>query len=641
MKTLFSSLLFSSLLFFGCNKEAEIPPLAQPKTQNEFMLPDGVTFPDLQVVPKPDNDPIPAQNLAQLIYRQAQMAAQSDEGLFDFAKTDAYTVWSGVVTSDSIVVLGYAPEGTTTIDWANYDPQSYEWHYARAYTLAYILKELQSSYPDEQFLTEQLIYQEAEYLPILYLRVSDYDLISKLQQLPTVRYIEPAGFKPELYNNSAVGQRSGCGDDISGIQTTDWTVLGPPPGARVSWHLRANSHNLEPAWNNAPGGNQITIGLIDTGIDPDNTRLSMPIFASGQSVNRTITTINKFRVSQEGNNVNDQCGHGTKMAALLANPRPNDASLTGIAFRSNLVAYRIGNGVVFDGTDERAAVVNSFSDAANRNDLRVISFSLGTITVKNDVRNAIEFAFAKGKLIFAAAGSGGFDVFPAKTGTTETIAVTGVEFTTNRTNLTRNGQNAIGAFVDFATFLEEERPGDNRFALTSRINQGGDVSQSKGSSGAVATCAGIAALVWSVNPYLTRNQVQNILVQSGSMGNNRNANYGWGVIDASVAVNLAVATVAPPSGVSIIPIGPTVVTTSGFYEWVAESNSIFPLAYAWNGGPSSVGNTVYSQYITVPSTGNTTYPITVSGTETAGAGRTFTINFNVTAASDPNGELPE
>lgn len=613
----------------------------QPQTQNEFMLPDGITFPDLQAVPKPVNDPIPAQNLAQLIHRQALIAAENDEqGLFDFAKTDAYTVWSGVVTSDSMVALGYAPEGTTTIDWAAYDPQNYDWQYARAYTLAYILRELTTAYPDRQFSAANLIYQEAEYLPILYLRLSDYDLISKLQQLPTVQYVEPAGVQIDKY--IADTQRSsGCGETTSDIQTIDYTTV--TPNSKVSWHLGPTGHLVSLAWNNAPGGNGISIGLIDTGIETDNQQLNMPVFASGNSAGRNVLKINKFRVQQEGNNADDQCGHGTRMAGILVHPRNNDGSITGVAFRSNLVAYRIGNGTVIDGINERAAIVDALSDAGNRNDIRVISFSLGSAgLVQNDVKQAIEFAYSKGKLIFAAAGSiGNIPVFPARTCLVETIAVTALQRTSDRTALVKRPNSAIGAFVDFGTFMEDVLPTRSRFALTTRQVQGDQLAKSVQTSGATATCAGIAALVWSVNPYLTRDQVQDILRQSASMGNNRNANFGWGVIDASMAVNLAAGTTAPPSSVFFSINGPTIITTSGTYDWTVQTNSAIPLTFSWNGGPGALNNTTYTQFVTVPNSGSFTIPITLTSTETAGAGRTFTNSLSVIVTSDPNGELPE
>jgi subtilisin family serine protease len=53
---------------------------------------------------------------------------------------------------------------------------------------------------------------------------------------------------------------------------------------------------------------------------------------------------------------------------------------------------------------------------------------------------------------------------------------------------------------------------------------------------ATATTAGIAALVWSKNPTWTRDQVLNKMRQSATYFPNRNADYGYGNVNAALAV---------------------------------------------------------------------------------------------------------
>jgi len=57
-----------------------------------------------------------------------------------------------------------------------------------------------------------------------------------------------------------------------------------------------------------------------------------------------------------------------------------------------------------------------------------------------------------------------------------------------------------------------------------------------GSSVATSTTAGIAALVWSRYPSWTRDQVLTRLKQSAKLYPNRDANFGYGPIDALKAV---------------------------------------------------------------------------------------------------------
>ncbi len=57
-----------------------------------------------------------------------------------------------------------------------------------------------------------------------------------------------------------------------------------------------------------------------------------------------------------------------------------------------------------------------------------------------------------------------------------------------------------------------------------------------GSSVATATTAGIAALVWSKNPTWTRDQVLTKMRQSASFYPTKNAEFGYGNINAFLAV---------------------------------------------------------------------------------------------------------
>ena len=63
-----------------------------------------------------------------------------------------------------------------------------------------------------------------------------------------------------------------------------------------------------------------------------------------------------------------------------------------------------------------------------------------------------------------------------------------------------------------------------------------------GSSAATATSAGIAALVWSANPSLTRDEVRSILRQTAQYYPNKNGDRGYGLMNASAAVQQAINT---------------------------------------------------------------------------------------------------
>ncbi|MGB1032449.1 MAG: S8 family serine peptidase, partial [Flavobacteriales bacterium] len=88
--------------------------------------------------------------------------------------------------------------------------------------------------------------------------------------------------------------------------------------------------------------------------------------------------------------------------------------------------------------------------------------------------------------------------------------------------------------VDFVVVMQD-RNNTNRGPIT-LSDYGNQPNYTGGSSVATATTAGIAALVWSENPSLNRDQVKNILKENASNYPGRNGQFGWGIIDAAAAV---------------------------------------------------------------------------------------------------------
>ena len=110
--------------------------------------------------------------------------------------------------------------------------------------------------------------------------------------------------------------------------------------------------------------------------------------------------------------------------------------------------------------------------------------------------------------------------------------------------------------------------------------KGGGYSGVSGTSVSAPIVAGVAALVFSVNPNLTASQAQDILKQSaddlGSVG--WDTNYGWGRVNAAHAVNLAGGSpptppdTTPPSVSITSPIAGSVVSGAVSVQIAASDN---------------------------------------------------------------------
>jgi subtilisin family serine protease len=349
-----------------------------------------------------------------------------------------------------------------------------------------------------------------------------------------VRYAEPIGYGAYM-NTASISDlqaasgilASGCGYNTAKtdlVAGTDYTPL--LPAAKASWNY--SYHHIAEAWAKSTGQN-VKVMLIDTGISDAQENLGSS-FNQGYSLGRTI----EKQVTISGGTVNDPCGHGTSMAGVIAAPRGVDGNAAGIAYNSNLSAMHAADNVVILSSAAINGVTNAYVLGADDPAVRIISMSMGTIFSSGQIKDALDYAFNKQKLMFCAAGTSteffasfvGV-IFPANQ--PQVIAVTGM-----KDNLTdRCGDCHVGDKVDFAIVMEKTSSGRN--PLTTAMS--GDIpSTVGGSSVATASCAAIAALVWSRYPGYSKDSIMARLVRSASNARNRSSKFGWGVINADAAV---------------------------------------------------------------------------------------------------------
>ncbi|WP_282081053.1 S8 family peptidase [Aquimarina algiphila] len=371
-------------------------------------------------------------------------------------------------------------------------------------------------------------------LNVTEVKITSLKTVEALQAMDDVRYIDPIGYGFYLEKETSNQQKSaGCGQSGQTINSGDYRVISP--NARLPWNF--DIHKVPQAWNLSTGSG-ITVGLIDTGISANQNLLGNG-FNDGASNGRSVQRFGTFIDSPWwwSNNIdgpNDRCGHGTQMASAIASPRNNDFMPVGVAYNCNLVAYRGTEDVVLNDYHERKGVSNALKDLGNRGDVKIISMSVGYPWSIGNVKDAVRYAYSRGKMIVAAGGtSTTFTnwygvIFPASM--SETIAVTGIKDNGyNRCNICHDGSK-----IDFTIVMQ--RAGDsNRNVPVLGFNTGSQAYVG-GSSVATAMTAGIAALVWARNPNMSREQVLDKLKRAGEFYPNRNGKFGYGNIDALKAV---------------------------------------------------------------------------------------------------------
>lgn len=459
-------------------------------------------------------------------------------GEFNWNNQSISFVWSALLKSDEILSVGYKPAGERNVEDRLHliDINSAEWVAAKNTLIDMIVQEEKKLHSD--VTKESIIPWGEDVLPVINIRVRSYKTLELLRNSNLVRYAEPLGYEPRT-DAQKIMSSSGCSNEptFGLVQNVDYTVIAPQ--SKQSWNYAY--HKIPNAWSKSTGAG-VKVFIVDTGAEYDQENLGSS-FNQGQSSGRTIEKLvtlprETFLWINTGpvETPDDGCGHGTAMAGACAAPRGTDGNSCGVAYNASLVTCRASSDVFIDESREAKGVSDAFTIAGGRTDVKIISMSMGRITSSSQIKDAIKYAYGKGKLIFCAAGTsfgwtaGWYGViFPATMA--EVNAVTGVRDNSFTTTCTTCHD---GSETDFTIVME--KASNERHPLT--LSMSGDIPATVGgSSVATATAAGIAALVWSKFPYYSRDQILNKLITTSANYPSRNSRLGWGNLNADAATN--------------------------------------------------------------------------------------------------------
>ena len=283
------------------------------------------------------------------------------------------------------------------------------------------------------------------------------------------------------------------------------------PDYALQWPLNNNGQSggtagadieVARAWDIHTGDDNITIAIIDSGVDLDHPDLEANIVPGYDFVN-------------DDTLADDDNSHGTHVAGIAAAIGDNGIGIAGVSWRAKIMPLKMldanGNGSTFD-------LAQAIYYAAD-NGAHIINMSLGgTCGSWPDVEAAISYAVSKGLLLVAASGNQNALVFcPAAFEGVMAVAAT------TDTDARWFGSN-------YGNELDVSAPGD---FIYSTVNNGG-YDYKTGTSMASPHVAGLAALIWSYEPTLTADRVKQIIQDtSDDLGDpGWDSFYGTGRINA-------------------------------------------------------------------------------------------------------------
>lgn len=330
------------------------------------------------------------------------------------------------------------------------------------------------------------------------------------------------------------------------------------PGFSNQWALnQPMDHDIDApeAWDLYTGGSNITIAVIDSGVDLSHPDLAAKITTGSQAGYNFVS-------NPPGSlPPDDDYGHGTHVAGIAAAAGNNGIGIAGVSWGAMIMPLKVldasGNG----GTYNLSLAIRYAADHG----AKIINMSLGGAcgTGWPDVTDAVNYALGKGVLLVAAAGNS------FSTPVLCPAAISGVMAVgaTNSSDL-RPAYSTYGAALDVAA------PGDSIYSTY----LGGGYTTMSGTSMATPHVAGLAALLWSYAPTLNNSQVKTIIESTtddlGTPGWDQY--YGYGRINARRALERLALQITPNP--PLLLVGDNVPTASSYVRVITAS----PVAITWS-----------------------------------------------------------
>jgi thermitase len=320
-------------------------------------------------------------------------------------------------------------------------------------------------------------------------------IIEALQRNPLVEYAEPNYI-------------------IRAIDTIpDDTYFNPPYS--LQWGL--TKIQAPTAWDITIGSSDIIIAIVDTGVAQGHEDLSSKIvpgydFYWGDS-------------DPEDDHSSNGHSHGTHAAGIAAATTNNSTGVAGLSWGARIMPVKV---LGPDGRGSVDSVANGIIYAAD-NGAQVINMSLGGTDLANNetLKGAVNYAYGQGCLLVAAAGNCDPNcyepLYPAAYD--HVVAVAATDSSDNR-----------AWFSNYGSYVDVAAPGVSIYSTVRDIY--GSYGYKDGTSMATPFVSGLAALIWSVCPDYTNDQVESQIettaVDLGTPGWDQY--YGHGRIDAHAAL---------------------------------------------------------------------------------------------------------
>ncbi|PZD93922.1 peptidase S8 [Paenibacillus sambharensis] len=276
--------------------------------------------------------------------------------------------------------------------------------------------------------------------------------------------------------------------------------------SQYQWNLPVIE--TEKGWRLSKGNEQVSVAVLDTGIQLDHPDLTGKL---GEGLNI---------VSEAP--PEDDVGHGTHVAGVIAASVNNNEGVAGMTWNNKVLPVKVLDS---SGSGTTYSVAEGIIWATDHG-AKVINMSLGNYASAEFLHDAVRYAYDHDVVLVAASGNDNTERPGYPAAYPEVFAVAATD---------SSGRKA--SFSNYGGYIDVAAPG----ATIPSTYPGNQYAALSGTSMACPHVAALAALIRSVNPSLRNEEVMQVIRDTATdLGEEgRDIYYGYGQIDVVRALQAA------------------------------------------------------------------------------------------------------